>query len=222
MDFLFYLLALVAIALIIAHFFVKASNGESLFKAIKKELDQDQDDTPSRSKKSEKDTSAHIPCLICGADAGNKHFCYSCYSKHKNHDIIVKISKCKDVTVEEKYAEGQRYVCKDGHIVRSKSERDIDNFLFDNRIFHAYEKKFDVDGEDTVRPDFYIPTKDLYIEHWGLDNERYQKEKEYKLNVYRKQGITVICTYEEDMEDFEFNLKRKLSNYKFNEINYLK
>lgn len=170
----------------------------------------------------ETDEKPNLHCLLCGEDAGDKHFCYSCYCKHKEHDIIVKISKCKEATVEERYAEGQRYICKDGHIVRSKSERDIDNYLFDNRIFHSYEKKYDVDGLETIRPDFYLPTKDLYIEHWGLDSDKYNKEKKHKLGIYRQQGTTVICTYEEDMEDLEFNLKRKLSNYKPDEINFLK
>ena len=174
---------------------------------------------PTEEEKAEK---TEIPCLICGEDAGEYHFCHSCFNKYKDHDIIIRISKCKEATVEERYAEGQRYVCKDGHIVRSKSERDIDNYLFDNRIFHVYEKKFDVDGEDTIKPDFYLPQKDIYIEHWGLDSEKYQKEKQYKLNVYRKHNVTVICTYEDDMDDFEFNIKRKLNNFKYNEINYLK
>jgi len=165
----------------------------------------------------------HIPCLLCGKDAKDKHFCMSCYSKYKDHSIIVKIDNCTDATIEEKYADGQRYTCKDGHVVRSKSEKDIDNFLFDHNIAHAYEKKFDVDGVETIKPDFYLPTLDLYIEHWGYENSsKYNKEKEYKLKVYREKKTTIICTYESDMEDTEFNLKRKLDNYKNNEINYLK
>lgn len=165
----------------------------------------------------------HIPCLLCGKDAKDKHFCPSCYSKYKDHSIIVKIDNCIDATIEEKYADGQRYTCKDGHVVRSKSEKDIDNFLFDHNIAHAYEKKFDVDGIETIKPDFYLPTLDLYIEHWGYENSgKYNKEKEYKLKVYREKKTTIICTYESDMEDTEFNLKRKLDNYKENEINFLK
>lgn len=167
-------------------------------------------------------TNAHIPCLLCGKDAGNKHFCYNCYSKHRDHDIIVKISKCKTATIQEKYAEGQRYTCKDGHIVRSKSELEIDNFLFDNKILHVYEKKLDVNGSSYINPDFYLPATNTYIEHWGLNSEQYNSEKEYKLNIYRNKRLTVICTYEEDITDIEFNLKRKLKNSVRNEINYLK
>lgn len=166
------------------------------------------------------DNEIHIPCLLCGQDAKDKHFCPSCYKKYKDHSIIVRIENCKETIIEEKYADGQRYTCKDGHVVRSKSEKDIDNYLFEHKIPHAYEKKFDVDGKDVIKPDFYLPTQDLYIEHWGYENsEKYNKEKEYKLKIYEEKGTTIICTYESDMEDIEFHLKRKLEQYKPGKIN---
>ena len=60
---------------------------------------------------------------------------------------------------------------KDGHIVKSKSEREIDNFLNQYKIRHYYEHELSIDDnpEHSIHPDFYLPDLDVYIEHWGKD-----------------------------------------------------
>lgn len=160
-------------------------------------------------------------CLLCDNEAGDNHFCPSCYRKHKDHYIIVSIKNCKDVDLIEKYAEGVIYVCKDGHRVRSKSEMLIDDFLHDHGIMHCYEYAFPVNMEETIYPDFYLPGKDIYIEHFGINNsEKYRKSKEYKIEIYKKKGVTIICTDEDDMQRPEFSLKRKLDFCEKNTVNY--
>ena len=64
-----------------------------------------------------------MTCLLCGAQSGNNHFCYNCYTKHKDHTVILSLEKCRKATVEEKYYEGMRITAADGHIVRSDGER---------------------------------------------------------------------------------------------------
>lgn len=166
-------------------------------------------------------------CIICGADSGSKYFCKSCYSKFKDHTVILKVINCRDFEIEEKYADGVIYMCKDGHKVRSKSEKMIDDFLFENKILHAYEKVLDVDGteEHELKPDFYLAEYDAYLEHWGYDekeNPGYGKTKKYKLDIYRQMGLTIICTDESDMDDPDLKLRRKLNknNIKKGEINF--
>lgn len=155
-------------------------------------------------------------CIICGNDSGNKYFCKSCYNRFKNQTITLKITNCIDFEIDETHKEGIIYICKDGHKVRSKSERIIDDYLFENKISHAYEKVLDVDGteEHEIKPDFYLNDYDAYLEHWGYDekeNPRYGKIKRYKLDIYEKMGLTIICTNEDDMEDPERRLRRKLN-----------
>lgn len=163
-------------------------------------------------------------CLLCNSESGKYLFCKSCFSKHHGKTLLFKITCDKDQKLEllnESY-EGI-YVCKDGHIVKSKSERDIDNYLFEHKIAHAYEKALPINGE-VFKPDFYLKDLDVYIEHWGYDenNKEYQRRKEYKIPKYREKGITLICTYEDpDMQDVETSLQIKLESYVKGEINFL-
>lgn len=101
---------------------------------------------------------------------------------------------------------------KDGHWVRSKSERDIANFLFDNRIAYQYERPVTIGGVE-IRPDFYLPdvAGGLYLEHFGLlDDERYRRLAESKLRLFRDAKLSVIVTDEKDALDMDAALRRKL------------
>ncbi|MBE6536887.1 MAG: hypothetical protein E7673_02930 [Ruminococcaceae bacterium] len=163
-------------------------------------------------------------CLLCNEDSGNYLFCKSCFSQHHGKTLLFKITCDKNQKLEllnESY-EGI-YVCKDGHIVKSKSERDIDNYLFEHKIAHAYEKALPINGE-IFKPDFYLKDLDVYIEHWGYDesNKEYTARKEYKIPKYEEKGITLICTYEAtDMQDVETSLQIKLESYEKGKINFL-
>ncbi len=163
-------------------------------------------------------------CILCDNDSGEYLFCKSCFSKYRNKTLLLKITVDNNQKIEllnESY-EGI-YVCKDGHVVKSKSERDIDNYLFEHKIAHAYEKALPINGE-IFKPDFYLPDLDVYIEHWGYDetNVEYTRRKEYKIPKYREKGITLICTYEAtDMKDVETSMEIKLDTYKKGEINFL-
>ena len=163
-------------------------------------------------------------CLLCDNDSGEYMFCRTCFSQYRNKTLLLKVTIDNNQKIEllnESY-EGI-YVCKDGHVVKSKSERDIDNYLFEHKIAHAYEKALPINGE-IFKPDFYLPDLDVYIEHWGYDetNIEYTRRKEYKITKYIEKGITLICTYEAtDMKDVETSLEIKLDTYKKGEINFL-
>ncbi|MCC6866823.1 MAG: hypothetical protein IT280_11770 [Ignavibacteria bacterium] len=67
--------------------------------------------------------------------------------------------------------------CNDGHYVRSKNEVIVDNWLFNNNIAHAYEKKL---LGINILCDFQIINKnhkEVYIEIWGLTDDTYLKRK---------------------------------------------
>lgn len=160
-------------------------------------------------------------CLLCDNDSGKYLFCKTCFAEYHGKTLLLKITCDKNQKLEllnESY-EGV-YTCKDGHIVKSKSERDIDNYLFEHKIAHAYEKPL-VIGSEVFKPDFYLQDQDVYIEHWGYDesNKEYTKRKEYKLPKYEQKGITLIQTNEKDMQDVETSLELKLSNYQRGKIN---
>ena len=164
------------------------------------------------------------PCIICGAEANGYWFCRDCYRKYKNKEILLRIRNCTEVEFLDDTYEG-KYICADGHIVKSKSEREIDNYLFSKGIFHVYEKPFPIDEDSAhdLHPDFYLPKEDIYIEFWGYDdtNIKYAESKNYKLDIYRKRKITLICMYEKtDAKDINTALDRKLALCEKGKINF--
>ena len=139
---------------------------------------------------------------------------------------------------EAKYQESRIYKCKNGNMVRSKSERTISDFLTEHKIEHAYEKELKIDNLPwhNLHPDFYIPgivthtgriVKNIYIEHFGGPNnndpeeqKRYYESVNYKLHIYENLKLTVVCTTEEDMINPNESLKKKLLTIKEHQINY--
>lgn len=169
-------------------------------------------------------------CITCGFHTDGLLFCNNCYKKYKEKEILVKIIKCKNVELLDETYESI-YRCKDGHMVKSKSERDIDNYLYEHKIQHVYEPELPYNnGTKVLHPDFKLTNylgdgKDVYIEHWGYNeaNYRYQETKKYKMPIYQEQHITLICTHESvDAKDIESSLNRKLNKayIKENQINF--
>ncbi len=162
-------------------------------------------------------------CIICGTDSGNYKFCKKCFAEYHGKTLLmqIKVAKDEEIKVLNESYEGI-YECKDGHVVKSKSEREIDNYLFENKIAHAYEKPLIIKGE-IFKPDFFLPDLNVYIEHWGYDenNKEYTQRKEYKLKKYSEEGITLISTYEAtDTKNIEVSLALKLSKYENGKINF--
>ena len=65
---------------------------------------------------------------------------------------------------------------EDGHKVRSRAEQLIDNWLYHKGIVHAYERRVPI--EEEVYSDFFIPIgQKVWIEFWGLTEQKYEKRK---------------------------------------------
>ena len=170
-------------------------------------------------------------CITCGKPVDGVLFCVSCYHKYKDKELYFKISNCSNVELLDENYEG-RFTCKDGHIVKSKSERDIDNYLFEHGIPHAYERAlpYGATEKEVLHPDFFLPNylgekKHVYIEHWGYNenNIQYTKTKKFKIPIYEEMGITLICTFEKtDTGDIDTVLDRKLNKKHIieNQINF--
>lgn len=152
------------------------------------------------------------------------------YEKIYNNGEIVSNeetdNKTKDITYEQIMTDDADYRkiypanirCKDGHYVRSKSEKIIDDFLYDNNILHAYEKQLFIEEAYEVQyiPDFYLKHEDTYIEFWGMDEENYLKKKEEKLKFYNTYGVKVINLEEKDIEHLEDILPKRIAKIKNN------
>jgi hypothetical protein len=108
--------------------------------------------------------------------------------------------------------------CNDGHYVRSKGEKMLDNFLYEKRIIHSYEDKV-YDGSDEFLCDFYLPdiAKHLggvYIEYFGLNNDEYLVKKEKKIHFYKRNNMNLIIIEEKHMQNLEDYLDDQIRKLK--------
>jgi len=109
------------------------------------------------------------------------------------------------------------YRSRDGHMVRSKSEVIIDDWLYTTGLVHAYERKLPV--EENVVSDFYIPSgygrpRAVFIEYWGLERAKdYAARKRDKIAVYLKNGLSLVELNEKDIQSLDDVLPRKLLEF---------
>lgn len=115
-------------------------------------------------------------------------------------DYIVDKIHLKDYKGYQKnYSSGKYYTTLKGEKVRSKSERDIADWLYRHNIHYEYEtnvyfKKFN------CRPDFYIPQANLYLEHVSdLSSSIKKKEEQFK-----ETGKLLVKTFEGMTHDSTF------------------
>jgi hypothetical protein len=99
------------------------------------------------------------------------------------------------------------YRTDDGHIVKSRGEALIDNWLYRHDIKHVYEPVVSVQGQ-YIKPDFHLPDLDIYVEYWGLEGDpEYDTRKAQKLTVYRMAGLKLEQITNDDLA----NLDRRLA-----------
>lgn len=100
----------------------------------------------------------------------------------------------------------------DGHMVRSRGEMLIDNFLYFAGIAHAYERLLPV--EDELYCDFYVPAGKVYIEYWGLDDDpKYVERKNIKKEIYKKSGFNLIELNNLQVDNLDDYLPKLLLKY---------
>ncbi|WP_293748882.1 glycerol kinase [uncultured Paraglaciecola sp.] len=115
-------------------------------------------------------------------------------------------------TTDVKIKLDAKFKATDGHVVQSKAEVMIDNWLYMAEIVHAYERKLPI--EENVFCDFYIPTGKVYIEYWGYDDDpKYLARKAKKLAVYEKYGFKLIELDDTDVQKLDDILPRLLLKY---------
>ena len=116
-------------------------------------------------------------------------FCDRCFDEvfleRRNFETQVELNK----TIE----------ARDGTIVQSEGERRIAGWLTARGIAYRYDAKFRIIGEFQIRPDFYLPELDVYIEYWGLDTPQYKMSMYKKQTLYQQEGKRLISVYPRDL-----------------------
>lgn len=93
------------------------------------------------------------------------------------------------------------YIAMDGHIVKSRAELVIDNFLYSQQILHEYEKEITL-KDKRLSPDWYLSEYGIYIEFWGMESDRVYSEKQLKkLKLYAESRIRFLSLNNSHLEN---------------------
>ena len=139
----------------------------------------------------------------CSNQAFQRIFCDRCFDEtflgRRNFETQVEINK----TIE----------ARDGTVVQSKGERRIAEWLAAQGLAYRYDAKFRIIGEFQIRPDFYLPELDVYIEYWGMDTPQYKMSMYKKQTLYQQEGKRLISIYPKDLATLDGLLVSKLRFY---------
>lgn len=132
-------------------------------------------------------------------------FCDRCFDEvflaRRNFETQVELNK----TVE----------ARDGTVVQSTGERRIADWLTAHGLAYRYDAKFRLIAEFQIRPDFYLPELDVYIEYWGLDTPQYKMSMYKKQLLYQQEGKRLISVYPRDLPRLDELLSAKLRLHDF-------
>lgn len=173
------------------------------------------------------DCAAAAEMVIREAESRRKHWCARCrrpVTKEESAAGIEKYGKpycrhCLDERIlEERNFEvnvesAKRLRTTDKVAVQSRGEKRIGDWLLQKKIEYVYDERYRIAGDVSIRPDFYLPEFDLYIEYWGMQEQDYLARKSEKKFLYQRAGKKLISLDWRDLENIESVLEEKLSRY---------
>ncbi len=122
------------------------------------------------------------------------------------YKIAIKILKWQGKKYQPDKA--SKFTCEDGHVVRSKGEMIIDNWLTLQGISHGYEKTILVHGHP-IKYDWFLPEMEVYIEYWGFGGKAYMRRKQEKIKLYKDGHVGLISIEDKDLENIYESLPPK-------------
>ena len=165
-------------------------------------------------------------CEVCGVKVPENHYLCKEHWKEKQEQKkklkqITYVKGKKETDFREKF-EGKFYF--NGQKVKSKSELLLLYFFEANGLKSQYETCLYLNDKE-YRPDFIICNGDIQIiiEHFGIDEENYNKKKEAKIKEYERlcgenENWFFIWTDEKDMYNLKDKLGKKLNQTPLNRV----
>ncbi|HCE46617.1 MAG TPA: hypothetical protein DET40_23975 [Lentisphaeria bacterium] len=130
-------------------------------------------------------------------------YCDKCFDevflKRRNFDTEVELNKT--------------ITAKDGTLVQSDGERQIADFLNSSAIKFRYDERIRIIDGLAIRPDFYLPEFDVYIEYWGMDTADYKIGMLKKQKLYQQEGKKLVSLHFSEKARLAEILRGKLSKY---------
>ncbi|MBO4623279.1 MAG: hypothetical protein J5691_05255 [Bacilli bacterium] len=142
--------------------------------------------------------------------------------KTEDGNIIREEKATRDEILDYRRVYPMNFRCKDGHYVRSKSEKMIDDYLFEKRIPHIYEKKIiNEELNEEYYPDFFLIINNgneeinVILEYFGLeDDEKYVATEKKKLDFYHSNKFNIIEVREKNTGNLEDYLDMQILKIK--------
>lgn len=156
--------------------------------------------------------NARLKCARCGCEvnaaertrseqAFQRIFCDACFDEvyldRRNFDTKVELNKT--------------IITKAGTLVQSDGERRIADWLSAQGIAYRYDERYRILSGHAIRPDFYLPELDVYIEYWGMDTTDYKIGMLKKQQLYQQEGKRLISLYPPDKPKLDSVLRKKLA-----------
>jgi len=138
-----------------------------------------------------------------GIDRYGKPYCFHCLEEKTHEDAAF--------TTDVEAAKRLRTV--DEVAVQSQGERRIGDWLAEKGIAYRYDERMMMAGGERIRPDFYLPEFDLYIEYWGMDTPEYVEKMRHKQILYQRERKKLISLSYRDFDRLEQLLEEKLSRH---------
>jgi len=156
--------------------------------------------------------NARHKCIRCGREttaeehaksqqAFQRTYCDPCFDEvyltRRNFETKVELKK--------------NITAKAGTLVQSDGERKIADWLSTHHIAYRYDERFRILNGHAIRPDFYLPELDIYIEYWGMDTADYKIGMLKKQQLYQQEGKKLISIYPRDKSNLNTILRQKLA-----------
>lgn len=138
-----------------------------------------------------------------GIDRYGKPYCRHCLEERV----------LEDLNFESNVEAAKRLRTVDAVAVQSRGEKMIGDWLAANRIAYEYDERMVLAGDIQIRPDFYLPEFDVYIEYWGMNTPEYLANRRKKLWLYQRDRKRLVSITPKDLPELEVVLKLKLSRY---------
>jgi len=133
--------------------------------------------------------------------AFQRAFCDGCFDEvfldRRNFDTKVELNKT--------------ITAKAGTLVQSDGERLIADWLLNHGIAYRYDERFRILSGHAIRPDFYLPELDIYVEYWGMDTADYKIGMFKKQQLYQQEGKRLISLHPSDKPRLDTVLLAKLA-----------
>lgn len=131
-------------------------------------------------------------------------YCDTCFDavflKRRNWETQVELNK----TIQ----------AANGTVVQSDGERIIAEELATLGLVFRYDNRFRIVKGYAIRPDFYLPEFDLYIEYWGMeDNLDYQIGMMEKKKLYQQAGKKLVSLHAHEKLHLRETLREKLGHH---------